>query len=128
MAERRSLSRRVSLCSLVGALMTAVLAYGGDSLATAGLIALVAVFVWVTLGRKPSMEIVVRDGRVASLRGVAKAQSRRVTEFLERDVAFNGDLKVRGGRDANGVLRISFRGDIDRGTQQQIRNYLKMVL
>lgn len=128
MAERRYFYASYLNALLSVALMTAVLTFGSHSVATAGLIALVAVFVWVTLGRKPSMEIVVRDGRVASLRGVAKAQTRRVTEFLERDVAFNGDLKVRGGRDANGVLRISFRGNIDRGTQQQIRNYLKMVL
>ena len=91
-------------------------------------LALVAFIVWVGTRRRNRLEITVESGRVTALHGVAKAQTKRVVDFLERDVALNGKVKVVGGRDRNGVLRISFRGNIDEGTGQQIRNYLKMIL
>jgi hypothetical protein len=51
-----------------------------------------------------------------------------VIDFLERDVELDGKVVVAGGRDANGVLRLHFRGNIAEGTRQQVRNFLKMVL
>ena len=97
-----------------------------------GLVLLLAAFAilaaWLFLWRRYPLEITVQDGHVTALRGVAKAQTRRVVEFLERDVALGGKVKVVGARDPQGVLRINFRGRVDEGTQQQIRNYLKMVL
>jgi hypothetical protein len=91
-------------------------------------LALVAIVVWAVMRRQHPLEITIENGHVTALKGVAKAQAQRVVHFLERDVAVNGKVTVLGGRDANGVLRISFRGKIDEGTSQQVRNYLKMIL
>jgi hypothetical protein len=101
---------------------------GVDPVACLLLAAFAGVFLWVAFGGKRQLEIVVKDGRVESLRGVARAHIGRVTDFLEHDVRPPEKLKIFGQRDNNGVLRISFHGQLDEGTQQQIRNYLKMVL
>lgn len=101
---------------------------GNDVLSMWCLVALIIVFIWVALRRKHPLEIVIRNGRVTSHRGLAKAQVRRVVDFLERDVALDGKVVVTGGRDANGVLRLNFRGNTNEATRQQIRNFLKMVL
>jgi hypothetical protein len=102
--------------------------FGVDPVALILLAAVVGVFVWVAVTREHLVEIVVKDGRVHSLRGVAIAQKGSLTNFFEHDVRPPGKLKVFGDRSRDGVLRISFRGRIDQGMQQQIRNYLKMVL
>jgi hypothetical protein len=91
-------------------------------------IVLAAVVVWAVMRRWQPVEITVDNGRVTGLRGIAQAQTKRVVSFLEHDVALNGKVTVVGNRDANGVLRINFRGNIDEGTRQQIRNYLKLIL
>jgi hypothetical protein len=101
---------------------------GNDTLSMWCLVALIFVFIWVALRPRHPLKIVIRNGRVTSHRGLAKAQVRRVVDFLQRDVALDGNLVIAGGRDANGVLRLIFRGNIDEGTRQQIRNFLKMVL
>src|SRR5262249_44556120 len=87
----------------------------------------VIAFTKLALGGKTQLRIDVKDGRVTELRGVAKAKVRDATDFLERAVTSNGKAKVRG-RDPQGVLRLTFRGKLDEGTRQQIRNYLKMTL
>jgi Protein of unknown function (DUF3634) len=102
--------------------------FSSDSLSTWCLVALVIVFILIALRRKHSLEIVMKNGRVTSLHGLARAQVKRVVDFLERDVAPDGKIVVVGDRDQNGVLRLNFRGRIDEGTRQQIRNFLKMVL
>lgn len=101
---------------------------GVDPVACLLLAAFIGVFLWVAFGGKRQLEIVVKDGRVERLRGVAQAHVSRVTDFLEHDVRPAGKVRILGNRDNNGVLRISFRGQLDQGTQQQIRNYLKLVL
>jgi uncharacterized protein DUF3634 len=111
--------------ALAGPIM---LAFGNDVIATWCLVALIIVFIWVALRRSHQLRIVVKNGRVKSHRGITKAHVRRVVDFLERDVALDGNVVVVGDRDNNGVLRLNFRGNIDEGTRQQIRNFLKMVL
>src|SRR5262245_13237621 len=105
-----------------------ILASRGDQTLFICALALVALVVWFATRRRNRLEITIDGGRVTKLQGVAKAQCRRVVDFLEHDVALNGKVKVVGGRDGNGVLRIDCRGNIDEGTSQQIRNYLKMIL
>jgi hypothetical protein len=92
------------------------------------LVALVIVCVYVALRPRYAWRIVVEDGRVKSHQGVAKAQVPRVVHFLEKDVAADTKYTVLGGRDRSGVVRVNFRGEIDVGRRQQIRNYLKMIL
>ena len=93
------------------------------------ILAVVAItFARVAMGGKTQLRIDLKDGRVTDLQGVAKAKVRDVTDFLERAVTFSGKVRVRGYRDPQGVLRLSFRGKLDEGTRQHIRNYLKLTL
>ena len=103
-------------------------ATGSDFVLLAILGVFVVAFTRLALFGKPSLRIDVKNGRVTALRGVAKAKIRDVTDFLERTVALNGNARVLGRRDAQGVLRLTFRGKLDEGTRQQIRNYLKLTL
>jgi hypothetical protein len=102
--------------------------FGSDPVGTICLLSLAAVFIWVALGRKAQLEIVINDGRITNYRGLTKAQLHRIADFLERDIALNGKVVVGGCRDSNGVQRLNFRGDVDEGTRQQIRNFLKIAL
>jgi len=103
-------------------------ANGSDLVLLVVLGVFVVTFTRLALFGKPQLQIDVKDGRVTGLRGVAKAKTRDVIDFLERTVALSGKVKVLGRRDAQGVLRLSFRGKLDEGTRQQIRNYLKLTL
>jgi hypothetical protein len=103
-------------------------ATGSDLTLLVVLVVFVIAFTKLALGGKTQLRIDVKDGCVTELRGVAKAKVRDVTDFLERAVTSNGKVKVLGRRDPQGVLRLSFRGKIDEGARQQIRNYLKMTL
>jgi len=100
----------------------------GDKLFTIAILLAAIFIVWQIVRPKYPLRIVVDGGEVKSHQGVAQAQVRRVVEFFEHDVSFDGKVTVVGARDAQGVLRIRFRGDIDQGTAQQIRNFLKMAL
>jgi hypothetical protein len=94
-------------------------------------IAILAIAVFIIskfLRPKYPIRIVTKDGRVQSHQGIAKAQVSRVVDFLERDVRFNTNVTIFGVRDPQGVLRVHFKGRVDQGTAQQIRNFLKMTL
>jgi hypothetical protein len=86
----------------------------------------VAVFVaivwWAT---RPRYGFSIRmDGEVATFRGVAEARQQRIKHFLVNECGLVGPLRIDGGKSRGGGLRLRFRGDIDPGTQQRIRNFL----
>lgn len=99
-----------------------------DKLITILVLAAAAFIVWEMLRPKYSLRIRVEGGCVKSHTGVAQGQLKRVIEFLEHDLATEGNFTILGARGQRGALHISFRGDIDQGTAQQIRNFLKIVL
>lgn len=65
---------------------------------------------------------------VRSHRGLAEAQRWELVEFFERDVSLPGKVVIRAQRHPDGYLRIQFRGRIDPGTRQRIRNFMNIVL
>lgn len=80
--------------------------------------------VWTAIRPNWPIRIVVTRDGVQSHQGLPKRCTLRVIEFLERDIAVESRLVILARREQNGRLRTSVRGELDKGTQQRIRNYL----
>ena len=99
-----------------------------DMLLKIGIVAAVLFVVWKVLQPKYNLKIVVNAGTVQEIQGVAKGKQAELTEFLEKDLATSNRFVIFGQRQANGRLQLRFRGQVDVGKQQQIRNYLLLIL
>lgn len=83
--------------------------------------------IWWALRPRYSLKIVVHGARVKIHSGAAKARNAELIQFLS-GLALQGKDAILGIRDRQGYTRISFRGRIDAGTRQRIRNFLKSKL
>jgi hypothetical protein len=86
----------------------------------------VAVFlaiVWWATRRRYSFSIVA-GGEGVRFKGVAELRQQRLKEFLVQECGIVGPLRIDGGKSRGGRLLLRFRGEIDSGTRQRIRNFL----
>ena len=91
------------------------------------IVAVVGGGAWWALRPRYLLKIVVNRGSVKIHCGAAKAWSAELMDLL-RGLPLQGKVTILGVRDAQGRTRIAFRGRIDAGMRQRIRNYLKSKL
>jgi hypothetical protein len=75
------------------------------------------------LSRHADFRIDLRDGRVKCTKGVPLALRAQLADFLLHDLALEGPLKILGAR-RGGRMSVWFRGQLRRGDEQRIRNFL----
>jgi hypothetical protein len=82
---------------------------------------LVLGFIW--LERRNDFVIRVRRGTVVCRGRVPQSQTRGLSEFLLDDLAVRDAVTIRG-RWQKGRLRVWFHGNLTKGQQQRVRNFL----
>ena len=93
-----------------------------------GALALIGYFIWLALRPRYAVEIVMDEHGIKRHRGLSKGQEAKVIDFLREQVTPEGRLGIYAIRQPNGYLRLHFKGNIDPGTRQQIRNFFINVL
>lgn len=93
-------------------------------LALTGLIGWVLYRVFVP---RPAVRLVITSAGLISSRGAPAHIIRELESFFSRDVVVVAKVVILGDHDSRGQMRFRFRGLIDQGTQQQIRNYLQTL-
>lgn len=92
------------------------------------LLAVLALIGWLAYRRTFDFIITVRRDKV-TFRGrfleLAKGETAR---FLRDDIAPRGTVRIFGRRTSRGVLRLRFRGPLDPGQRQRVRNFLSVAL
>jgi len=91
-------------------------------------VALAGWIIWLVLRPKYAFRIVVDQRGVRHHRGLPKGQQREVLRFLQDEVSLDGRTTICANRQTTGQLRFNFKGRINPGAQQQIRNFLNSVL
>ena len=87
----------------------------------------VALFAWKAIFPKPSIRIVVSPSGLVNHHGLSNRSERELGQFFSNDVDLNSNVTILGNRDQQGRLKFTFRGDLDQGTEQQIRNFLQTL-
>jgi hypothetical protein len=85
-------------------------------------LAAVAIVLAVLFLRRSDFVIRVRDGRIAC-KGKIPLSQIALEELLVNDLGLRGSVTISGAR-RGGRLQLWFRGDLTKGEQQRIRNYL----
>ena len=90
--------------------------------------AFVGYVIWRMMRPRYSVKIVIDDHGIQHHEGLPRAQEKKVLGFLQDDIGVSGKLIICALRQPNGYLRLNFKGHVDPGTQQQIRNFLNTVM
>ncbi len=99
-----------------------------DSLIKIAVVALIGYVVWRMMRPQHSVVIVMDKNGIQNHKGLPRGQAKRVIQFLEDHVSPDGKLTIYADRQPNGRLRLNFKGPIDSGMQQQVRNFFINVL
>ena len=91
-------------------------------------VAAVGYIVWRIMSPKPAMRIVIDADGVKYHEGLPKSQESNVLAFLQQHLTPDGKLTICGSRQPGGYVRLSFKGPIDPGRQQQIRNFFNSIM
>lgn len=94
-----------------------------DSLIKLSVVALISNVIWRAMRPQYSIKIVIDEQGVKHHEGLPKAHQRNVVEFFEKHISVSGKVTICARRQPNGYLRLDFKGQVDPGTQQQIRNF-----
>ncbi len=88
----------------------------------------IAYVAWRVMRPRYAMKIVMDENGIKHHEGLAKRQEKQVLEFLREQVQPVRKLTIYGARHPNGYFRLVFKGQIDPGTQQRIRNFMLTVM
>ena len=91
-------------------------------------IMLIGYVVWRAMRPRYTVKIVVDEQGIKHHEGLPKACERTVLEFIEKNLSPEGKVTICASRQPNGYLRLDFRGQLDSGTRQRIRNFLITVI
>ena len=91
-------------------------------------IALVGYVVWRMMRPRYTLEIVIGKQGIKHHKGLPKAHETCVLEFFQKHRSFDGNVTICAMRQPDGYLRLVFKGQVDPGTRQQIRNFLITVM
>ncbi len=91
-------------------------------------VAVIAFVVIVAFRPKHDFSIIVGQDDVEIRGAVAKRRRHELVQFFQNDLQLEEALTVLGRRGPGGRLQLQFRGPIDPGTRQRIRNFLLTVL
>lgn len=89
-----------------------------------GLGVLILYGIWTAARPAWPIKIVVSPRGVESVRGLPRARTGRIVQFLEQDLAPSSRLVIRAAKSNSGRLRTKVSGRVDDGTRQRIRNFL----
>ena len=99
------------------------------NLVQVAVIGTVAYVVWRMLKQpRHAVRIVIAKAGIRHHRGLPKGQEATVLGFLEEQLVSLGKITITADRQPQGHLRLSFKGPIDVGTQQQVRNFFNSVM
>lgn len=84
--------------------------------------------IWQAARPRWDVHIVVEPESVTIVRGIAAARMAEVKAFLRDGVPVNGRIEVLARKDPDGRLITAFKGPIDTGIQQRVRNFLIQIL
>ena len=91
-------------------------------------IALIGYGVWRILRPRYTLKIVIGKRGIKHHEGLPKAHKAYVLEFFEKHRSLDGNVTICAMRQRDGYLRLVFKGHVDPGTKQQIRNFLITVM
>ena len=91
-------------------------------------IALIGYVLWRIFRPRHGARIVIDQHGVKHHEGLPRSHRREILEFMDELPPLDGTLTVCAQREPNGYLRLDFRGRVDPGTRQQIRNFLNTVM
>ena len=83
---------------------------------------------WHALNPKAEVKIVASGAGLVSQEGLSKKAEAELFEFFANDLRLTSRVVILGRRDAAGNMRFSMRGNLDAGSQQQIRNVLHTMV
>ena len=91
-------------------------------------IVLIGYVVWRMLRPRYALKIVIGKQGIKYHEGLPKAHKTSVLEFFEKHRSFDGNITICAIRQSDGHLRLVFKGQVDPGVRQQIRNFLITVM
>ncbi len=91
-------------------------------------IALIGYVVWRMIRPRYTLKIVIGKQGIKHHKGLPKAHKTSVLKFFEKHRSFDGNVTICAMRQPDGYLRLIFKGEVDPGTRQQIRNFLITVM
>lgn len=91
-------------------------------------IALIGYVLWRIFQPRYDVRIVIGKKGIKHHEGLPKAHRATVLEFFEEHRSFDGNVTICAMRQPNGYLRLVFKGQVDPGVRQQIRNFLNTVM
>jgi hypothetical protein len=92
-----------------------------DLLPEAVLVLVIVAVAWIWL--RSDFVIRVRDGQVQCRGKIPAMRQPELVEFLIKDLGLRGPVRI-AGRWQRGRLDLSFRGGLDKGQRQRVRNFL----
>ena len=93
-------------------------------------VALVGFVFWSIRGKQNAVVTLVFDrNELTQWTGISERCASEIDEFVRQDLEVSKRVVVRGFPSPNGGIRYEIRGaNLDAGTEQQIRNFLKQVV
>jgi len=91
-------------------------------------IALVGFVVWQVMRPRYAVRIVIGKQGIKHHKGLPAAYETTMLEFFEKHRSFDGDVTICATRQTDGYLRLAFKGPVDEGMRQQVRNFLMTVM
>ena len=88
----------------------------------------IAAFVWWALRPRYDFTVLYENGDVQIRGHFPRVQHANLSRFLREDVTLAGTVVIRGRRTGDSRLDLNFRGPIDPGSKQQVRNFLTTIL
>ncbi|QDT33089.1 hypothetical protein Mal48_23410 [Thalassoglobus polymorphus] len=85
-------------------------------------------FVLSAIRPKSAIRLIIEGSNLVDSHGISSRARSQIETFVKQDLDYTGRLKVTGNPDSRGHVHLKFRGRIDSGTQQQIRNFLLTIL
>lgn len=79
--------------------------------------------VWYAVRPNYTIRIHAGSEGVVNSHGLTERQRLDVDRFLISDVLLDTDITILAGPDFGGRVKVRVRGQVDRGTRQQIRNF-----
>jgi hypothetical protein len=91
-------------------------------------LAIIGLFIWWALRPKYDFRIDLKDGSLRCKGTITDTRKRRIAEFFRTDLPDVTALSVLARRVNSGRWTFAFKGAVDEGTRQRIRNFLTATL
>ncbi|MEW4487057.1 hypothetical protein AB1L42_03200 [Thalassoglobus sp. JC818] len=95
-----------------------------------GVMVLIGFVLWsIHRSRNAVLTLVIDNNKLTESAGISDRCASEIDQFVRQDLEVSTRVTVRGYRAPQGGIRYEIRGaNLDAGTEQQIRNFLKQVV